>query len=229
MNYAITGTNRGIGLEITRQLLEQGQTVFASARNPSASPELGELQKRFPKTLRLHATDVGDETSVNAWAASLEGAAIDVLINNAGMMKHYEGLENFDAANLIEHFNVNTLGALRVTRALLPNLRGSQTRKILHVTSQMGSIHDNSSGGAYAYRMSKAALNMAAKSMAHDLAGEKFVIALMHPGWVQTDMGGEGAPVKVEASAKGILEQVAGLSKDKSGKFLDFRGRELPW
>jgi len=229
MRYVVTGANRGIGLELTRQLLERGDMVEAGARDPSTARELAGLGKRPAGKLRVHAVDVSDDASVRAFARSIGDVAVDVLINNAGVLGKMQSLEELDLEDVVHTFRVNALGALAVTRALLPNLRKGSARKVVHVSTGMASISDNTSGGAFGYRMSKAALNIASKSMAVNLRGERIISVVMNPGWVQTDMGGRGAPTPVHESAAGILEVTDALSLEKSGMFLDYRGGTIAW
>lgn len=232
MRIVITGTNRGIGLELTRQYLARGDTVDAAVRFPSQATALTSLEASAGGRLRVHACDVTNGDQVHAFSHALEradGAGVDLLINNAGVMGKMTSLEELDFADLHAVFDVNSLGPLRVTRALLHLVLRSPARRIVHMTSRMGSIEDNTSGGAYAYRMSKAALNMACRSMALDLADRGVVTAVFHPGWVQTDMGGLHAPTPVDVSARGLIAQFDALTKEKSGRFFSFEGTELPW
>ncbi len=229
MRIAITGASRGIGLELARQYLLRGDSVEAAVRAPQRAVELRRLAGDFPKTLHIYACDVQDEASVRAFAASLNSGALDVLINNAGRMGQRISLEELDLGDLVEAFQVNALGAIRVTRACLAWLRRSNVRKVIHMSSKMGSIGDNTSGDHYSYRMSKAALNMAARSMSIDLREERIISVAMHPGWVRTDMGGAAALISAEESAGGIIRAIDGLSLEQTGCFLDYRGRELPW
>jgi NAD(P)-dependent dehydrogenase (short-subunit alcohol dehydrogenase family) len=227
MRWVITGTNRGIGLELTRQLLERGDVVDAAARRSEAAGGLQELAARHAARLRLHACDVRSDASVLAFGEGLEPGPVDVLVNNAGVMGKLQSLEDLDLADMLTTLDTNALGAVRVTRAVLPRLgRGG---KIVHITSGMGSISDNTSGGAYGYRMSKAALNMASRSMAMDLKGRGIASIVVNPGWVKTDMGGGGAPLPVEVSAANIIGLIDGLKMEQTGAFLDHSGREWGW
>jgi NAD(P)-dependent dehydrogenase (short-subunit alcohol dehydrogenase family) len=227
MRIVITGANRGIGLELVKQCLGRGDSVIATARNPHDARELQSLASSS-RELRVLACDVGDDASVRAFAAKVTGA-VDALINNAGVMGAMTSLADLDTADALKTYSINALGPLRVTGALLPHLRQGKVKKVLHVTSGMGSIGDNDSGGAYGYRMSKAALNMGSKSMATDLRSEGFSVAVINPGWVKTDMGGSGAPIDVATSAAGILAQLDSLSPKNSGEFLDYAGKQWPW
>lgn len=228
MNTVVTGASRGIGLEFARQLLMRGDAVHAAVRSPRGAPGLQRLRESHPDALHIHACDVSDDRSVRAFASSLGGEPVDVLINNAGVSGKYRSLEELDADDVLQTFRTNALGAVLVTRALLPMLRQSKIPKVIHITSRMGAIAE-ASGGAYAYRMSKAALNMAAKNMAEDLRADRIISVAVSPGWVQTDMGGRSAPTPVEDSVRGMLQVIDGLSLEQSGTFLDFRGQRLPW
>ncbi|MEO7093419.1 MAG: SDR family oxidoreductase [Polyangiales bacterium] len=231
MRFVITGANRGIGLELTRQLVARGDAVEAGARSPEAASELMQLGKspRGASLLRVHALDVASDRSARDFAQSIGDRAVDVLINNAGILGKMQSLEELDLDDVVNTFRVDALGALAVTRALLPSLRKGDTRKLVHISTGMASISDNTSGGAFGYRMAKAALNIASKSMAVNLRGERFISVVMNPGWVQTEMGGSGAPTPVRDSATGILSVIDKLTLDQSGNFLDFRGGTLAW
>ena len=229
MRWVITGTNRGIGLELVRQLAERGDEVVATARDVARADALRDLAERHAGRVTVRACDVRDDASVRALAESLEGAPVDVLVNNAGVMGRLTSLEDLDLDDAMQTFDANALGPLRVSRALLPHLGRGARRCIVHISSGMGSISDNTSGGAYAYRMAKAALNMANKSMSVDLAGRGFVCVVMNPGWVRTDMGGEGAPLPVEVSAKNLLARIDGFGPSDNGAFVNHDGRLFPY
>jgi NAD(P)-dependent dehydrogenase (short-subunit alcohol dehydrogenase family) len=219
----ITGANRGIGLEMARQFDDQGYTVIGTARKPDEATELKALK------VRVEQLDVTDSASVKALAESLQGVSIDLLVNNAGISGHTANsfaTTNFD--EIATTFDVNSLGPMRVTQALLPNLEAGKGRTVVQITSVMGSIEQNR-GGYYGYRASKAALNMFNKSLAAELGKQGFVCVAIHPGWVKTRMGGAGAPVEPEDSVAGIRAVIAGLGPQDNGRFLDYTGKELPW
>ncbi len=226
MRFVVTGANRGIGLEFVKQLTERGEEVDAAARDPDDAAELRAVVRPGVR-LRIHRLDVVDDASVQALAEALPKGPVEVLINNAGV-SGVKGGEPIDPADILRVFDVNAVGTLRVVRALLPRLRAGRTRKIVNLTSLLGSIAD-ASGGRYAYRLSKAALNMATRLLAEDLRGEGFLTVALHPGWVQTRMGGSAAPVPPEQSIRGMLRIVDGLKAEQSGRVFDFQGRELPW
>jgi len=216
--YLITGANKGIGLELCRQFAARGDEVIAACRR--SSTELDSLAVRVEPDV-----DVADTGSVERLASRLEGMPLDVLVNNAGILKRV-GLDNLDFDSIREQFEVNSLGPLRVTRALLPNLkRGS---KLAIVTSLMGSMTDNDSGSHYGYRMSKAAVNSAGVSLARDLEPRGVAVAILHPGMVRTEMTGHSG-IPVDESARGLIERLDALTLQSSGTFWHADGRELPW
>ena len=221
--YVVTACNRGLGLEFARQLKARGDRVIATCRNPAAAPELGGLG------VDVHELDVSDASAVERFAAALTGEPIDALINNAGVGVRSRPLESVDFDEMMHFFAVNSVAPLRVVKALLPQLRAGKGKKVINLTSRMGSIEDNGSGAAYAYRASKAALNMETRSLALDLRSAGFVCVVLHPGWVATDMGGANAPVSVADSIKGMLEVIDGLDAGDSGEFFDFTGARVPW
>jgi len=228
MKIVITGANRGIGLELTRQYLARGDSVHAGARTPGRAGELAALMEPSSGRLRIHACDVALETSVRAFAATVT-EPVDLLINNAGVRSRPDSLEALDLDDAARAFQVNALGTLRVTAALLPMLRRSGGAKIANMSSGLGSIGDNTSGGSYGYRMSKAALNMASRSLAQDLRGEGLITVAISPGWVQTDMGGSDAPTPVAESVAGLIALIDRLTLQDSGSFLNFRGEPIAW
>ncbi len=214
----VTGANRGSGLERCRQLAARGDEVVAACRK--STPELDALGVPV-----LQGVDVADDDSVARLARELEGTELDLLVNNAGILTR-EGLDDLDLARIRRQFEVNSLGPLRVTRALERNL--GDGAKVALITSLMGSISDNGSGGYYGYRMSKAALNAAGVSLAKDLARRGVTVLILHPGMVATEMTG-GHGVSVEESATGLLERIDALGPEASGTFWHADGRELPW
>jgi NAD(P)-dependent dehydrogenase (short-subunit alcohol dehydrogenase family) len=222
----VTGASRGIGLEFVRAYLGRGASVIAAARNPAAATELQQLGEQYPDQLRLMQLDVKDERSVELLDGTIGNTPIDLLINNAGIL-HVETLENMDFSSVLEQFRVNALGALQVTHSLLGNF--SDGARIVNMTSRMGSLDDNTSGGYYGYRMSKAALNMATRSLAVDLKGRNIVVIAMHPGMVQTDMTrGFGMMTPAESVAS-MVEIIEKLTPAQSGQFLHYQGTTLPW
>ncbi len=223
MITVITGASRGIGLELTHQRLQKGDAVFAFARAPEAAPELQALKMKFSGALTLAPLDLNHDHFTDEIVRRLKQVpAVDLLINNAGVYHEGETLPDF-----LNSFQVNSVAPFLITRALLPQLKKSAKPIAAHITSLMGSISDNQSGGSYAYRASKSALNMISKTIAQD---EPWLISVViHPGWVQTRMGGAEAPTTVSESAAGILNVISGLSSLNSGQFFDFEGDHLPW
>ncbi len=229
MHIVITGANRGIGLEFVRRYLARGDHVDAGVRHPESASELSALAASSGGRLRIFACDVADEASVKAFAEGIGDTPVDMLINNAGIFGARDGFDNVDFANMARLFETNTVGALRVSRALMAHLKRGSTRKIVNMSSNLGSIGDNTSGGFYGYRASKAALNIASKSMALNLKGDGFTVLVLHPGWVQTDMGGPSAPTTVEKSVAGMIQQIDSRGIADSGTFFDFTGKTIPW
>ena len=230
MRYAITGASRGLGLEFVRQLLNRGDSIDAGVRSPAESRQLQGLAQDSRGRLRVHTLDVSNPRSVAAFAAEVgQGQPLDVLINNAGVFGKNEALGGLDFEDVASTFTTNALGPMRLTSALLPALRRGGARRVVHVTSSMGSIGDNGMGGHYGYRLSKAALNMAMRNMHLELRGEGFVTVAVNPGWVQTDMGGPHAPLRPEQSVRAMLQLLDGLSTEHGGRFFNYDGAELPW
>lgn len=214
----ITGANRGIGLELTRQLQERGDQVIGVCRQTSSA--LAATGARV-----IEGIEVGSDDSVRGLSSALGDTRIDVLINNAGILRR-EGLDQLDFQSIREQFEINSLGPLRVTAALLAHLK--QGSKVIIITSRMGSIADNTSGGYYGYRMSKAAVNMAGVSLAHDLKGSGISVGILHPGMVATEMTGKNG-IPPEESARGLIARIDALNESRSGHFYHQNGEELPW
>jgi NAD(P)-dependent dehydrogenase (short-subunit alcohol dehydrogenase family) len=227
MRVVVTGANRGIGLEFVKQLAARGDEVVATARRPEAADALNALAADSGGEVTVTQLDVTDAGSLAAFVGGL--GAVDLLINNAGVYPRSGGIGELDFDAVAKGFEVNAIAPLRLVDAMLGALREGSEAKIVNVSSQMGSIADNSSGGAYAYRASKAALNMLTRSLAHDLRAEGISAAVIHPGWVQTDMGGPNAKITTEQSVAGMLEQIDALSTENSGSFLNWDGNDLPW
>jgi NAD(P)-dependent dehydrogenase (short-subunit alcohol dehydrogenase family) len=215
----VTGGARGIGLELCRQLRARGDDVIATCR--TASTQLRDLGVRLEEGI-----DVTDDAAPRLLAERLSGARIDVLVHNAGILTR-EGLNDLDVGRIRRQFETNALAPLRITAALLPNLpRGG---KVGILTSLMGSIEDNSSGGMYGYRMSKAAVNIAGVSLARDLAPRGIAVALFHPGFVRTEMTGGRGNVDPPEAVRGLLARLGELTLENSGGFWHAAGKRLPW
>ncbi len=217
--YLITGANRGIGVELCRQLAARGDKIIAVCRGSSA--ELERLDVRVEA-----GVDVTEAAAVAALADRLQGVAVDVLVNNAGILTR-ESLEDLDFDRMRRQFEVNSLGPLRVTHALLPNM--GPGGKVAIITSRMGSIGDNTSGSRYGYRMSKAAVNIAGVSLSHDLRPREIAVAILHPGFVRTGMTGNQGLVDAPESAEGLIARMDALNLENSGSFWHMDGSILPW
>jgi NAD(P)-dependent dehydrogenase (short-subunit alcohol dehydrogenase family) len=228
MTYLITGASRGIGLELTRLALTDGNKVIATVRSISRSAELKALAQESGSKLLIHELDASSDESVTKAAKEIS-EPIDVLINNAGVYldSNMDQLSELDLEIVSKTFETNTLGPMRVTKAFLSHLSKSKSPIVANVSSLMGSMTDNRGGGSYAYRMSKAALNMFSKNLS--IENPEWLVLSLHPGWVQTDMGGKGATTTVTESAQGILNLIKSSKRTDSGKFFDYRGRELAW
>jgi NAD(P)-dependent dehydrogenase (short-subunit alcohol dehydrogenase family) len=216
----ITGANRGIGLELARQLAQRGTEVIGVCRESSADLEsLGVVVEA--------GVDITSDEDVDGLAGRLEGKKLDLLINNAGVLKRI----TLDEPNFFEEcqrqFEVNALGALRVTRTLRTHLAAGA--KVAVITSRLGSVSDNSSGAHYAYRMSKAALNMAGKSLSIDLAPRNVAVCILHPGFVRTGMTGGRGNLDAPDAAAGLLARIDELSLETTGGFWHSQGERLPW
>ena len=219
----VTGANRGLGLEFTKQLQETGYEVIGTARSPGKATELRATGAR------VEQLDVASPESVEALASRLKGVPIEILINNAGMLNSTDSsLDTLNFEAMERTFQVNSLGPLRVTQALLPNLRAGGKKTIVNITSIMGSI-ELSTGGFYSYRTSKTALNQINKIISAELAPQGFTSVVIHPGWVKTDMGGSAASLAIPESISAMLEVIEGLSVESTGKFYNYDGKELPW
>ena len=218
--YLVTGANRGIGLEFCRQLQRRGDDVIAVCR--SASDELKDLNVQIETDV-----DITSETSISELLKRLEKRPIDVLINNAGIVERVT-LKNLDIESIRKQFEVNAIGPLRFTHALLPNLKNGS--KVIIMTSRMGSIEDNTSGGSYGYRMSKVALSMAGKSLSHDLKPRQIAVAILHPGLVKTRMTNfTESGITPEVSVQGLLDRIDQLNLENTGTFWHSNGEVLPW
>ena len=218
--YLVTGANRGIGLEYCRQLKGRGERVIAVCR--STSDELKNLGVSVETDV-----DITSDNSVNDLVKRLDGKSIDVLINNAGILERIN-LQHLDINSIRRQFEVNAIGSLRLTKALLPNLKKGS--KVIMMTSRMGSIEDNTSGGSYGYRMSKVALSMAGKSLSVDLKPLGIAVGILHPGLVKTDMTGfTKSGITPEQSVKGLLARIDELNLENTGTFWHSNGEILPW
>jgi len=221
----VTGSNRGIGLEFVRQYAAEGWRVFATCRGPAKAAAL----KAIDGDVRVHALDVVDDARIAALAGELRNEPLDLLINNAGVMGPEDAFGRTDPDGWVDTLRVNAIAPIRVLERFLPHLERGRRKTAMSITSGMGSIGDNTSGGAYAYRTSKAALNQAMRSAAIDLKDKGTIVVVINPGWVRTDMGGRGAPLAVEQSVSNMRRTIAALTPADSGKFLNHTGEVYPW
>ena len=226
----ITGTNRGLGFEFVKQYAADGWRVFATCRHPTSADSLRLLAERSKGLVEVVTMDVTDLRSVKQAAAQIENGAIDVLINSAGIAgKPHQKAGNVDYESWAAVFNVNTMGPLRVTEVFIDHLSLSERKLAVTLTSSMGSLTENTSGGSIAYRSSKAAVNMVMRSAAIDFAPRGVACVLINPGWVKTDMGGPAASLTPEESVTALKRLIETLGSAESGKFFDYDGQEHAW
>ena len=228
MRALITGANRGLGLGMVQLLLARGDEVYAGARDPDAAVELQALLPTAAGRLHLLVLDATERASVDAVAGRLPAGGLDLLINNAGTYGGGGSLAEVDLDDCAQTFAVNVLGTLRMVQACLPALRRPGA-KIINISSLMGSIADNSGGGSYGYRMAKAALNMASKNLALELGPAGISVLALHPGWVQTRMGGAKAPLSVAASTAAMVRTIDQFGPTQNGHFLNYDAATLAW
>jgi NAD(P)-dependent dehydrogenase (short-subunit alcohol dehydrogenase family) len=219
----ITGANRGLGLEFARQYAEAGWEVVAACRRPAEAKALK------PLAVDVVGLDVADLEAVALLAERLRGRTFDVLLNNAGVYGERQAFGAIDAADWMRVVQTNVIAPLKLAEAFLPHVMGGQRKIMAFVTSLMGSVEDNRSGGYYSYRSSKAALNIAVKSLSLDLAGRGVTTVLLHPGWVRTDMGGLNAPLSPEASVSGMRKVIESAKPGQPCVMVDYAGKTLPW
>jgi NAD(P)-dependent dehydrogenase (short-subunit alcohol dehydrogenase family) len=226
----ITGANRGLGYEFARQYAADGWQVFAACRNPATANQLQRLAQDTGNMLTVLAMDVTDAESVRNAAAHLGKVAIDVLINNAGISgRSGQSTGNVDYTAWAHVLDVNTMGPLRLIETFTEHIAHSERRLVVTITSGMGSLADNTSGGSIAYRTSKAAVNMVMRSAAIDLAPRRISCVLVNPGWVKTDMGGPGARLTPQESISALRRLIEAFGPEQSGRFYNYDGREYPW
>ena len=222
----ITGANRGLGLEFCRQYAAEGWQVLACCRNPETASKLTGIPH-----VRVFPLDVSDFAQIDTLAAQLQDTAIDVLINNAGIYGDSSrgGFGQLDYAAWTQTLTINTQAPVKMAEAFLPHLQRGDKKMLVSITSQMGSIADNGSGGSILYRTSKAALNAAMKSLAIDLEDQGIGVLVLHPGWVKTDMGGPNALIDARQSVAGMRQVIAQFTLAQNGSFLKYDGSSLPW
>ncbi len=221
----ITGAARGLGLEFTRLYAARGWKVLACGRKPDAL-------EGIKGNVHFHALEVTDYEAVKALARELEGEAIDILICNAGIGGGRgdtgQSLGAFDPDRMREIFEINVIAPLMMAEAFVDHVARSRQKKLIAITSILGSLAHNN-GGRYAYRASKTALNMEWSCLAHDLGGRGIICVALHPGWVQTDMGGSGAPLTIDQSVPAMVKTIEGFTSAHNGRYIQYDGSELPW
>lgn len=223
----ITGCNRGLGLEFVKQYATQGWRVLACCRNPDQADALQALAKQYAQ-IRVLALDVANFEQITTLAASLQYEKIDLLINNAGIYPHSD-FEEADPGAWLEAYKVNSIAPFKMATAFTSHVAASRLKKIATLTSKMGSIDDNTSGGSYIYRTSKVAANMVMKSLSIDLKPRGIAVVTLHPGWVLTDMGGADALIDTQASVTGMRKVIENLSLANSGQFIAYDGKPIAW
>ncbi|MGZ8251371.1 MAG: SDR family oxidoreductase [Methylophilaceae bacterium] len=233
-NYTvlITGANRGLGLEFTRQYANDGWQVIACCRDPESATALNTLAASTGNTparpIEVRKLDVNDFAQIDQLAQQLSGQKIDLLINNAGVYPQ-SAWGHIDYEAWAQAFKINTMAPLKMAEAFVEHVATSQLRKIVTLSSKMGSMDDNTSGGSYLYRTSKAAVNMVMKSLTIDLKPRGIASTILHPGWVQTDMGGPNGLINTEQSVTGLRKVIEQLTLGNSGRFMAYDGKEIPW
>jgi|TARA_R110000782_G_scaffold54637_7_gene115462 NAD(P)-dependent dehydrogenase (short-subunit alcohol dehydrogenase family) len=224
----ITGANRGIGLALAQHAARRGHTVIGTARDPGKADALKKISG-----VRVERLDADSDASCKALAESLAGTPIDILINNAGVSpEHSKKLETFDPEAYMACLRTNSVGPLLVTRALLPNVEASGRKLVAQISSQMGSLQlvaEGGNQGNLAYHSSKAALNMANLLIANELKAKGVLCVSIHPGWVQTDMGGPNAHLTTDQSASAILDTLDRVETEAAGRLLRYDGTPMPW
>ena len=234
--WLITGASRGMGLEFVRQCLADGHTVIAVARNPGSAGELADLARQHGERLRIEQADMASEAAIADLAARLAGTPIDVLLNNAGIsIAGWPGAPvQPEPADLPyqaweEVLRTNLFAPFALTVALRTNLAASARKLVVMMSSDLGSIAQNTMGGSYAYRASKAGLNMVTKGLSHDLKADGIAVVSMAPGWVRTELGTSAAMWSVEDSVANQRKVIAGLTAADTGKFVNLKGEPVPW
>lgn len=227
----ITGANRGLGLEFARQYAAEGWRVFAGCRTPSSARDLNDLAGGSHGRVSVHALDVSAPESIAALAGGLKGQPLDILLSNAGVYgdEEHDDFGKVDYARWMETFAVNTLALMRLAETFVDSVAASEKKVLAALSSKMGSIDDNTSGGGYLYRSTKAALNAVVKSLSVDLESRGILVVALHPGWVQTDMGGANASLRPEESIRGMRGVLERLRPADTGAFLAYDGETVPW
>ena len=223
----ITGANRGIGLEFTQQYAQDGWSVLACCRDPEHASALQVLAKAYVNIRILHL-DVADFAQIDALALQLKNEKIDVLINNAGVYPE-SSLGDADTNAWLDAFKINSIAPLKMATAFTKHIANSELKKIATLSSKMGSMSDNTSGGSYIYRSTKTAVNMVMKSLSIDVQPAGIAVVTLHPGWVLTDMGGSNALIDTKTSVAGLRKVIENLNLSNTGKFIAYDGKEIAW
>ena len=222
-----TGANRGLGLKFTELYAKKKFNVLATCRTPHNADGLLELADKNNQ-ISVLPLDVGIYEEVENLAETIKASPIDILINNAGIWRS-STLGSINRQAWLESFTINSIAPYEVTQALLPNIKKGSLKKVVSITSKMGSIDDNTSGSSYIYRSSKSALNMVMRSLQHDLSSYGIATLTLHPGWVQTDMGGMNALINDEQSVSGMINVIDKLNIENTGRFIDYDGKPISW
>ena len=223
----ITGANRGIGLEFTQQYATDGWRVLSCCRNPQSASALQSIAKSNTN-IEILSLDVADFAQIDALALQLKNTSIDLLINNAGVYPSSSfGDVDYDA--FAEGFKINSMAPLKMAEAFVQHITRGQLKKIATLSSKMGSVDDNTSGDSYSYRSSKTAVNMVMKSLSVDLKPYGISVVTLHPGWVQTDMGGSNAMINTQTSVTGLRNVIADLNLENTGRFIAYDGKQINW
>ena len=228
-NVLVTGANRGLGLGFVKNYLGKNVNVVSTTRDIKSSKELLALKERFPNNLEIFELDLLKEGAGYALANFLGDRPIDILINNAGVGSTNQHLQAVSPKPWLEVLKVNLIAPFMVTQSIIDNVKKGSDKKIYFLSSQLGSIADNTSGGMYIYRSSKTGLNQVVKSLSVDLKPQGITVVSLHPGWVKTDMGGPNAPVSIDESIEGMMQVIYSTDIRDTGRFLNYDGKELPW
>ena len=223
----VTGANRGIGYEFVKQYSKNNFNVLACCRSAENASQLQELAKEV-KNIKIYELDVGNINIIKNLSQQLRNEKIDVLINNAGIYRS-STIGNINYDEWMESFKINTIAPYQIVEAFLDQILNSDLKKVVSITSKMGSIDDNTTGGSYIYRSSKTALNSMMRSLTHDLVDRGIATLTLHPGWVRTDMGGPGGWIDSFESVQGMIREIDKLTIDDSGKYLDYAGKSINW
>ena len=225
----VTGANRGLGLGFVKNYLGKNVNVVGTTRDLKSSKELLALKEKFPNNLEIFELDLLKESAGDTLANFLGERPIDILINNAGVGSTNQHFEAVSPKPWLEVLKVNLIAPLMITQSIINNVKKGSDKKIYFLSSQLGSIGDNASGGMYIYRSSKTGLNQVVKSLSVDLKPQGITVVSLHPGWVKTDMGGPNAPVSIDESIEGMMQVIDATDIRDTGRFLNYDGKELPW